>query len=308
MSAYPYPPWGGSDPAVLDQGKSGRGSWWKNTKDAIKKPWKWKAGSKDQKQQHPQSSQQDQWAWGERQFKAFPPIMAQLTPAVFQGERRSSYPDERLSTQLSGDRQEDAPEYDSQRRPRLDSIFPMYDTPSEAAAGGDKKRDTPAVAAVTRLAGGKEVGRSSSFNETDYRQREREREGNEEGGQPMTSGRRESVDSNNSGDRTIDRRKRRMGVVRQLPVLPKRSGGSFDRTDVHSLPEISSHRRRRPTPVPIYGRSGFKVPQYYGQPPRGTPMHNFPHPPWSPQADNLPTLSEESDNDGIKGFDEFKMY
>lgn len=308
MSAYPYPPWGGSDPAVLDRGKSGRDSWWKNTKDAIKKPWKWKAGSKDQKQQHPQSSVQDQW--NERQFRAFPPIMAQLTPAAFQGERRSSYPDERLSTQLSEDRQEDAPEYESQRRPRLDSIFPMYDTPSEAAAGEDKKRNTPAVAARARVGGGKDVGRSSSFNETDYRQRERQKEENEEEGQHMTSERRESVDSNNSGDRTIDRRKRRMGVVRQLPVLPKRSGGNFDQTDVRSLPETSSHRRRRLTPVPaLVGRGGFEVPRYYyGQPLRGTPMHNFPHSPWGAQTDNLPTLSEESDNDGIKGFDEFKMY
>lgn len=295
MSAYPY---SSSGPAVLGEGKSG-GSWWKNTKDAIKKPWKWKAGNKDQKKDSPTDQ------WNERAFTAFPPLMAQLSPAVYQGERRSSYPGER--TELSGGEQ-DVPEYEGQRRPRLDSIFPIHDTPPEAAEGGeDSPSLVPPGVVGNRLGGSKAVGRSSSFNETDCRQRRKE---SEVESQPMTSERRESIDSNNSEDRTLDRRKRRMGAVRQLPVLPKRSG-DFDRTDVRSLPETSSYRQRRPTPVPRYGRGRLEIPQYYyGQPigpPRGTPMPNFPHTPWGLQPDNLPTLSEESD-DGIKGFDEFKMY
>lgn len=285
MSTYPY---SSSGPAVMDEEKSG-GSWWKNTKDAIKKPWKWEAGNKDQRKHSP-SFQPD--PWNERPFRAFPPLMAQLTPAVFQEERRSSYP---------GGGEQDAPEYEGQRRPRLDSVFPIHDTPSEEAA-----KEAPAVVEGHRLGGSKAVGRSSSFNETDYGQRRRESEGES---QQRTSERRESIDSNNSEDRTLDRRKRRMGAVRQLPVLPKR-GGNVDHTDVRSLPETSSHRQRRPTPVPIYGRGRLEIPQYYYGGPiaplRGTP-HHFPHSPWGPQADNLPTLSEESD-DGIKGFDEFKMY
>ena len=298
--SYPY---SSSGPAVLDEGKSG-GGWWKNTKDAIKKPWKWKAGNKDQKKTPPTDQ------WNERAFTAFPPLMAQLSPAVFQGERRSSYPGER--TELSGGEQ-DVPEYEGQRRPRLDSVFPIHDTPPEAAAEGSEDSPSvvppvvPPVVAGNRLGASKAVGRSSSFNESECRQRRKE---SEVESPPMPSERRESIDSNNSEDRTLDRRKRRTGAVRQLPVLPKRSG-DFDRTDVRSLPETSSHHQRRPTPVPIYGRGRLEIPHYYyGQPlgpPRGTPMHNFPHTPWGLQTDNLPTLSEESD-DGIKGFDEFKMY
>ena len=306
MSFYPYSFESGSDSSAVGQGKADS-SWWKNTKDAIKRQWKWRAGNKEGKKRPNYTPTAQQDGWRERPFGAFPPIMAQLNPVGFIDERRrSSNPEEKLAKKF---RQEEGdfelPEYEGQRRPRLDSVFPMYGTPGS--------RTLPATSSTA-------VGRSSSFNETDggLQEKRRETEGREdaeddEAEQPdsheAADTRRESIDSTGSGERSLDRRKRRMGAVRQLPVLPRRYAG-FDRTEVRSLPEIS-HRRprqRRPTPAPFFERGGLDM---YGpmSPPRGPPLHNFAYPRWGPpQADNLPTLSEESDNGDIKGFDDFKMY
>ena len=309
-----YPP---CESSALDHGHGKQdGGWWKNTKDAIKKSWKWKAGNKEQKNRpfYRPTTQQDQWK--ERPFGAFPPMMSQLTPGGFLQDRRNSNPEEKRAKRFTKDQQRDEdfnlPEYDGQRRPRLDSIFPMHDTPSVAAGklGEAKKNIGLAVNVGPRPGVTKVAGRSSSFNEADCGEREeREDEEREQECRGKAGDRRESIDSNSSGDRSLDRRKRRIGAVRQLPRLPKRSAG-FDWTEVRSLPETAGHRRRRATPAPFGG--GVEVSQYhYAQPmspPRGIPMHNFAYPHWGPPADTLPTLSEESDNDEIKGFDNFRMY
>lgn len=255
--------------------------------------------------------------------------MSQLSPGVFQHERRSSNPEDRLSKQLSrvttGEQQTpnedfDLPEYEGQRRPRLDNIFPIYDAPSvSAAAAGARKSTSPSLKVGNRLGGSGAVGRSSSFNETDVGVRRKEKvEPSTEQGRDETDGgdktehtRKESMESTGSEDRTLERRKRRLGAVRQLPKLPPRTG--FEWNEVRSLPEVNHHRRRRPTPVPTpFERREVDVfqphhPQFMN-PSRGVPMHNFSYPHWDSPAESLPTLAEESDSGEIKGFDNFILY
>ena len=163
-----------------------------------------------------------------------------MAPGVFQHERRrSSNPEDKLAKQLSRATPSeqapkghfDLPEYEGQRRPRLDSVFPIHDTPPAI------KSPAPPPNIGTRQGGGGggAVGKSSSFNEADVvlkREGERgdgrrlrkrvairrerkqtEGEEEEEEGVPV---RKESVDSE---DRTLERRKRRLGAVRELPKL-----------------------------------------------------------------------------------------
>ena len=329
MAYYPYTPWTMSEPSTMDREKPKDG-WWKNTKEAMKKPWKWKAGNKGRKKRPSYTPTTQQEKWRERPFGAFPPIMAQLTPSGFGLERRNSCPSERLAQQINKEGKEKAddfeiPEYEGQRRPRLDSIFPMYDTPSvvadkpgrrnsidhgtaSAAPGGAKPEPTTSTNAGQGSAKPKPVPRSSSFNQPDYAEKEKEKEDEEREKEyrARAGTRKESVDSNSSNDRSVDRRQRRTGAVRDLPRLPRRN--SFDRGDVQSLPETALHRRRRPTPVPIE-RGPFEL--HYRRPtkpPRGAPAHNFPYPQWGPPADGLPPLTEEGGSDEIKGFDNFKLY
>ena len=313
MSFYPHSFESGSDSSAVNQGKT-ESSWWKNTKEAIKRHWKSRAGHKQGKKQPNYTPTTQMDLWREHPFGAFPPIMAQLNPMGYIHERRrSSNPEENRAKEFTKDQREeesgfDLPEYEGQRRPRLDSIFPIHGTP-------------PAVSRTLPVPSSAAVGRSSSSNETDSglggrgqemeRRRDEEDEEDDEAEQDsyeVAGTRRESMDSTGSGERSLDRRKRRMGVVRQLPVLPPRRNTGFDRTEVRSLPEVmSGHRRqrlRRPTPAPFEYNYSRPI-----NPPMGPPLHNFAYPHWgSPPADTLPTLSEESDTGDIKGFDDFKMY
>ena len=299
--------WSGSDSSTDEQRKTD-GGWWKNTKDAFKRPWKWKAAKKKPPSYTP-TGLQEQWG-RDRPFGAFPPFMAQLGPGVFQQERRNSNPDEKLLRSSKGQQGKegkfDLPEYEGQRRPRLDSVFPMRDPPP-VAVGGAKKPVAPPGPRFNAVA----VGRSSSFNETDRDRRERSRRetDGEEGRGQVGSGhsRGDSVDSTSSGERSLDRRKRRMGAVRQLPKLPLRRNIGCDWTEVHSLPEVGHRRRRRPTPAP-FERGVYDALEYHYGRPVSPPMHNFAHPQWDSPADGLPTLTEESDSGDIKGFDDFKLY
>ena len=301
MSLYPYTQWSSSNSSATDdRARTDGGGWWKNTKDAIKKPWRRKRGeSKKQPPSRTPATEPDQWK-RERPFGAFPPIMAQLTPGVYQQERRNSNPEERRRPEDF-----DLPEYSGQRRPRLDSVFPMRHAPFTGSGGGEK------AAGPRPGAGGIAVGRSSSFNEADSRVRGRGR-GEGEGDQGTTGHiKGDSVDSSGSGERTIDRRRRRQGVVRQLPRLPPRTSYGHDWNDVHSLPEVG-HRRRRLVPAPLErgGFGGF-MQHHYGtptNPARGTAVQDFTYPLWGSPADSLPTLAEESDSGDIKGFDDFKLY
>lgn len=319
MSLYPYSraEWSSSESSTTDErSKPDGGGWWKNTKDAIKRPWKWKRG---EAKKSPPSC--DPWK-REAPFGAFPPFIAQLSPGVssYQQERRNSNPEDRRRTEQQEDF--DLPEYGGQRRPRLDSVFPMRHTPAVSKVT-ERREKTPSSRSNAPGAGlavsGKAVGRSSSFNEADSRVSESRGKEEEGTGRELedctTSGghvRGDSVDSTDgSGDRTIDRRKRRLGAVRQLPKLPPRTNYGYDWTDVHSLPEVGHRRRRRATPAPLErGAFGSFQPHYRGpmSPPRGTMMQNFSSSPWGSPAESLPTLAEESDSGEIKGFDNFRLY
>ena len=373
MAYYPYTPWSMSEPSTMDREKPKDG-WWKNTKEAMKKPWKWKAGNKGRKKRPSYTPTTQQEQWRERPFAAFPPIMAQLTPGGFGLERRNSCPSEKLAQQINvykeGKKKADDfefPEYEGQRRPRLDSIFPMYDTPSvvadkpgrrnsidhgtasaapggakpepttstnagqggakpepttstNAGQGGAKPEPTTSTNAGQGSAKPKPVPRSSSFNQPDYAEKEKEREDEEREKEyrARAGARKESLDSNSSNDRSVDRRQRRTGALRELPRLPRRN--SFDRGDVQSLPETALHRRRRPTPIPQErGPFEFHYRRPTTNPPRAAPAHNFAYPHWGPPADGLPPLTEEGGSglpplteeggsDEIKGFDNFKLY
>ena len=294
MSYSPYTPWSSES---SQEGSNGGGGWWKNTKAAIKKPWRRKAGSKEGWKSQLSSQQRDPWR-KEPHFGAFPPLMAQLNAGLF--ERRSSDPLAKRGGQATREpateevatEDFDLPQYEGQRRPRLDSVFPMRDTPPPrgtrkmSPGGGGRKFSPP------RPRAGAAVGRSSSFNTTA-----------DSGAREEVDGHRRdvSVDSGGSEDRTLERRKRRMGVVRKLPQLPQRS--KVDWNEVHSLPDFGC-RQRRPTPVPA-PLGSFDMPHPLG-PPRGG--HNFGFPPWGSPPENLPTLAEESDSGEIRGFDDFRLY
>ena len=294
MSYYPYTPWSRDSETKEEEEEEeerGRGGWFKN---AFKNPWKWKRDGGNKAK----STQGEQWKRG-RPFGAFPPIMSQLAWGL---ERRNSDPLAKrggaaLREPATVDASEDfdLPQYEGQRRPRLDSVFAIHDPPP----------------APPRPLGGA-VGRASSFNEREsaFAARERvRRETKEEvdGGEGHVRG--VSTDSTGSEERTLERRKRRMGVVRKIPQLPQRSN-RFDWNEVHSVPEVS-HRRRRPTPAPTtqFERRGFEIYKpHRAHPPRGALGHNFVPPPWGSPPDSLPTLSEESETGDIKGFDDFKLY
>ena len=304
MSYYPYTAWS-SETSRERQGSGGgdggRGGWWKNKKDAIKKPWKRKTGSKE-----PQPSQGDPWR-KERPFGAFPPFMAQLNAGLF--ERRSSDPLVRRAAEREPATEDaagdfDLPQYEGQRRPRLDSVFPMQTGSPPGHQGAQNLAVPPGPRA------GAAVGRSSSFNTGDkVREKgagEDEVDGSEEHERKVSADSSASVE-----DRTLERRRRRMGVVRKIPQLPQRT--KVDWNEIHSLPDFG-HRRRRPTPVPTpFGRGIFDPLPHHRHnyrdplsPPRGVlPDHSQ----WSsPPESNLPTLDEESDSSEIKGFDHFRLY
>ena len=251
------------------------------------------------------------------QFEAFPPIMPQV---MFNHERRNSEPLTKPTRPLLGEpatedeaKEFELPQYEGQKRPRLDNIFPMHDPPPATSGGARNLAISPGVG------GGAAVGRSSSFNETDSRLREREAARGEEeeeerdevdgrGGRGHVRG--ASIDSSGSEDRTLERRQRRMGVVRKIPQLPQRK---LDWSEVQSLPEFGP-RRRRPTPIPPTSPFGYDFYHHHHHhaqpfsPPRGPMAHHFGYPPWGAPPTNLPPLSEESDSGDIKGFDEFKLY
>lgn len=248
------------------------------------------------------------------QFEAFPPIMPQL---MFNHERRNSEPLTKPIRPLLGEpatedeaKEFELPQYEGQKRPRLDNIFPMHDPPPATSGGARNLAISPGVG------GGAAVGRSSSFNETDSRLRERgtaRREEEEERDEVDGRGggghvRGASIDSSGSEDRTLERRQRRMGVVRKIPQLPQRK---LDWSEVQSLPEFGP-RRWRPTPVPPASPFGYDFYCHHHarplSPPRGPMAHHFGYPPWGAPPTNLPPLSEESDSGEIKGFDEFKLY
>ena len=323
MASLPYPPWA-SAPSTLDR-EDKKERWWKQAKEALKKPWKWKHG-REHKSSPPvytPTTQQDHWR--ERApFGAFPPIMAQLSPRPFGKERRFSSPEEQLSQQLFERGTEEAtdfelPEY-KPPRPLLSNLFTMYDAPAISASkpGGGRRVASPTTSPPPNLG----VSGGSSFSHGDRERREdeeeeegdeRKREARERGGERRGRSHTPSADSVGSNDRSMERRQRRTGAVRELPRLPKRSA-SFDQADVQShrsLPEVAMHRRRRPTPVPRdmvdYGAPPHHFPRPTS-PPRGFAAQNFAYPPWQPHGDGLPPLSEEGDNDDIKGFDSFMMY
>ena len=329
MSFYPYTPWSSEgSPKEETRGEGGEGGggggggWWKN----LKKPWKWKSsGGVDKKKQAQPEPLYSAIAPEERreQFGAFPPMMSRL---MFRPERRNSEPlanpslnKDPAATEDSADEFE-LPHYEGQKRPRLDNVFPMHDTPAASKSGvgllaGSNPADRPRI-------GGGAVGRSSSFNEAreGWRKRREEEEREEvDGGGGHVRG--ASIDSSGSEDRTLERRKRRMGVVRKLPQLPQRR---LDWNDVQSLPEIGHHREighhhrrhRRPTPAPAaspfdrrgFGESAHHHAQQPLSPPQGARGHNFSYLPWGSPHETLPTVSEESDSGDIKGFDDFKLY
>ena len=325
MASLPYPPWA-SAPSTLDRDDK-KEKWWKNAKEALKKPWKWKhgRGHKSGSPVYTPTTQQDHWR--ERApFGAFPPIMAQLSPRSFNKGRRFSNPEEQLSQQLFERGTEEAtdfelPEY-KPPRPPLSNLFTMYDAPAISAnkPGGGRRVASPVASPPPNLGA---VSRKSSFSHGDRERggeegeedgdEERKREARERGGERRGRSHTPSVESAGSNDRSMERRQRRTGAVRELPRLPKRSA-SFDRADVQShrsLPEVAMHRRRRPTPAPR-DMVDYGAPPYHfarpTSPPRGFAAHNFAYPPWQPHGDGLPPLSEEGDSDDIKGFDSFMMY
>ena len=320
MAAVSYPPWG-SAPSTLD-GQDKTEKWWKNAKDALKKPWKWKK-DKGKKSSPPACTPSTQLGAG-RPFDRFPPIMSQLSSLY---ERRISDPEKRPSRRLYERGTEEATDFEPPEykppRPPLSNVFSMYDTPSvtEGKAGGG--------GAVRGEGGGgwrKEEGggvrrqvpsnAASKQRHGNFNLEEEEKEGEEKEGESGRERRHTpSAESADSSDRSMERRQRRTGAVRDLPRLPKRSA-SFDRSDVRShrsLPEAAIRRRRRPTPVPRDIVDFGIPPRHFARPNSPTEeitAHNFQIPPWQLQRDGLPPLSEEGDAsaDEIKGFDSFMMY
>ena len=232
-----------------------------------------------------------------------------ISQLVFRPERRSSEPLTKPS--LREPATEDAseefelPHYEGQKRPRLDNIFPMHDP--LPGSGVEKIIASPPV---DRSPLG---GVVNTFNDGGLRGRERVGRGEEreevDGGGVHVRG--ASVDSTGSEERSLERRNRRMGVVRKIPQLPQRR---LDWNDAQSLPELGQRHHRRPTSAPgasPFDRQVLEVPQHHYRPfspPRGTRGHDFGYIPWGSPAENLPTLSEESESGDIKGFDDFKLY
>lgn len=159
-------------------------------------------------------------------------------------------------------------------RPSLFNVFPMYDTPKVVPAAGARRHLTP----------------SNMECEHD---------------------RRPSVASTSS-DRSEERRQRRTGAIRALPVLPKRDSRSRGDVEQHSTSgsEISSHHG--PSRPRDYTPRYEDYLQHHHPP---LPRNNFAYPNWPPIEPSLNTdpflqlrSIEEEDNDEIKGFDEFMMY
>ena len=301
MSYSPYTPWS-SEGSPKEETRGG-GGWWKN----FKKPWKWRSSGgveKKQQQQQPEPLYTATTPEERRErFGAFPPMISQL---MFLQERRSSEPLTKPS--LREPATEDAseefelPHYEGQKRPRLDNIFPMHDPLPVDKIAALPPVDRPRLGGVV-----------STFGDGGLRGRERVGRGEEreevDGGGVHVRG--ASVDSTGSEERSLERRNRRMGVVRKIPQLPQRR---LDWNDAQSLPEFGHRRHQRPTPAPAaspFDRRVLEVPQHHYRPfspSRGTRGHDFGYTPWGSPPENLPTLSEESESGDIKGFDDFKLY
>ena len=319
MAAVPYPPWG-SAPSTLD-GQDKTEKWWKNAKDALKKPWKWK---KHKGKSSPPACTPSTQLDARIPFGGFPPIMSQLSSLY---ERRMSDPEERTSRRLYERGTEDTTDFEPPEykppRPLLSNVFSMYDTPSVIAGkpggGGAVRREGDG--GWRKEEGGERGGRrrqvpSTTASKQRHDNVKLEEEENEEEDKEGETGRERrhtpSAESVGSNDRSMERRQRRTGAVRDLPRLPKRSA-SFDYSDVKSqcsLPEAAMRRRRRPTPAPRDIVDGIPPRHFVHSPLEGITHHNFQILPWQLHPDCLPPLSEEGDAsaDEIKGFDSFMMY